>query len=521
MIVAEETSEPRRPRVVETSSPGATESKTGAFGRQIVSSLAQHKNSLQKPTSRPVGRVSASVATSLLVLLIEAFVVVGCSVVAGIGYHLVALNQLGDVPVFATSGIIVAAICAAILRIRENSQPLRTLTAFDLAKDASIAWICAFSLFLLFGFGLKVGNALSRGAVLSFFVFGSMAITVVHARLPFLVSRARNGSALNRREIILIGGVGDPVLRSLIEEVRAGACPNPQIITFNPQCGNVEWVLERKRVVERALTLTRLAARGEILVASSGLSGERLASLLRGLNPIPRSVFLIPDGFTTQLLHRRASAIGDNVGVEMQNEPFNTAQRGVKRAIDIVVSVPLLVLLMPFFVIIAGAIKMNSRGPVFFRQVRLGYRGRPFNILKFRTMTVLESDCANIDQAGKNDPRTTQVGRWLRKTSVDELPQLWNVLKGEMTLIGPRPHARSHDELYAKEIENYELRQHVKPGITGWAQVHGLRGETKTIDLMYRRIEHDLWYVTNCSLILDAQILVRTVFEVIRQRNAY
>jgi lipopolysaccharide/colanic/teichoic acid biosynthesis glycosyltransferase len=164
---------------------------------------------------------------------------------------------------------------------------------------------------------------------------------------------------------------------------------------------------------------------------------------------------------------------------------------------------------------------MNSRGPVFFRQVRLGYRGRPFNILKFRTMTVLESDCANIDQAGKNDPRTTQVGRWLRKTSVDELPQLWNVLKGEMTLIGPRPHARSHDELYAKEIENYELRQHVKPGITGWAQVHGLRGETKTIDLMYRRIEHDLWYVTNCSLILDAQILVRTVFEVIRQRNAY
>jgi Undecaprenyl-phosphate glucose phosphotransferase len=446
---------------------------------------------------------------------------VGCSVVAGIGYHLIALNQWGDVPVFTTSGLMVAAICSAILRIRENSQPLRTLTAFDLAKDASIAWICAFSLFLLAGFGMKVGNSLSRGAILSFFVFGSLAIAVVHARLPFLVSRARNGSALNRREIILIGGVGDSVLRSLIEEVRAGACPNPQIITFNPQCGNVEWVLERKRVVERVLTLTRLAARGEILVASSGLPADRLASLLRGLNPIPRSVFLVPDEFTAQLLHRRASAIGDSVGVEMQNEPFNTAQRAVKRAIDIVVSIPVLVLLAPFFVFIAAAIKWNSRGPVFFRQVRLGYRGQPFNIIKFRTMTVLESDCANIDQAGRNDPRTTRVGRWLRKTSMDELPQLWNVLKGEMSLIGPRPHARAHDELYAKEIENYELRQHVKPGITGWAQVNGLRGETKTIDLMYRRIEHDLWYVTNCSLILDSQILVRTVFEVIRQRNAY
>ena len=135
-------------------------------------------------------------------------------------------------------------------------------------------------------------------------------------------------------------------------------------------------------------------------------------------------------------------------------------------------------------------------------------------------MCVLE-DGDSVTQASRDDQRVTRVGRWLRKSSFDELPQLLNILRGEMSLVGPRPHAVAHDELYAKLIENYELRQHVKPGVTGWAQVNGLRGETPTVDLMFRRIEFDLWYAANSSVMLDLQILVRTLFTVLRQDNAY
>jgi undecaprenyl-phosphate galactose phosphotransferase/putative colanic acid biosynthesis UDP-glucose lipid carrier transferase len=140
--------------------------------------------------------------------------------------------------------------------------------------------------------------------------------------------------------------------------------------------------------------------------------------------------------------------------------------------------------------------------------------------MKFRTMTVLE-DGDQVAQASRNDPRVTRVGRFLRKTSLDELPQIFNVLCGEMSLVGPRPHARAHDALYASLIENYEIRQHVKPGITGWAQVNGLRGETLDIEAMRERVEHDIWYAKNTSMALDLAILLRTALLVLRQTNAY
>jgi lipopolysaccharide/colanic/teichoic acid biosynthesis glycosyltransferase len=150
----------------------------------------------------------------------------------------------------------------------------------------------------------------------------------------------------------------------------------------------------------------------------------------------------------------------------------------------------------------------------------LGLNAKPFDILKFRTMTVQENG-AHIVQARANDPRITRLGGYLRKSSIDELPQLINVLKGEMSLIGPRPHARAHDEYYTPLIENYVARQAMKPGITGWAQVNGLRGETPTVECMRERVDLDVWYVEHFSLALDAEILLRTAFELFRQRNAH
>jgi lipopolysaccharide/colanic/teichoic acid biosynthesis glycosyltransferase len=168
----------------------------------------------------------------------------------------------------------------------------------------------------------------------------------------------------------------------------------------------------------------------------------------------------------------------------------------------------------------AIGIKLESAGPLIFKQRRRGFNGREFTIYKLRTMTVLE-DGPHIRQAERNDRRVTRVGSVLRRTSIDELPQLLNVLMGDMSLVGPRPHAVAHDDQYLMCIANYAFRNHVKPGLTGWAQVNGLRGETAQIELMKRRVEHDVWYINNWSLWFDLLIIVRTCFVTVWGKNAY
>ena len=195
-------------------------------------------------------------------------------------------------------------------------------------------------------------------------------------------------------------------------------------------------------------------------------------------------------------------------------------QSAFKRLLDIAVSLPVLMVATPLMAAVAVAVRLDSPGPVLFRQQRLGLNGKPFTILKFRTMTVTE-DGAHVTQVCKNDPRVTRVGHFLRVWSLDELPQLFNVLAGEMSLVGPRPHARAHDEHYAALIGHYTLRQRVKPGITGWAQVNGLRGETPTVKSMRDRVDFDVWYARHAGIALDIEILFRTAFEVFRRRNAY
>jgi len=235
---------------------------------------------------------------------------------------------------------------------------------------------------------------------------------------------------------------------------------------------------------------------------------------------VPRAVRVIPTPPIEQLLHYPIRNIGGLHSLELQKAPLSTAQLLVKRGIDLILGSVALVLAAPLFLVVGVATKLDSRGPVLFKQTRLGHRGVPFAIFKFRTMTVTENG-AEVKQAQADDRRVTWVGRWLRRTSIDELPQLINVIRGEMSLVGPRPHAVAHDDYYSTLIENYEIRQHVKPGITGWAQVNGFRGETSSSDLMRRRVEADIWYAKNASILLDVRILLLTVVEVLRQRNAY
>ena len=219
-------------------------------------------------------------------------------------------------------------------------------------------------------------------------------------------------------------------------------------------------------------------------------------------------------------LLRRPGARGDAANDASPIRAAGRLQPAFKRLLDIAVTLPALAVALPAMAAIAVAVRLDSAGPVLFRQQRLGLNGKPFTILKFRTMMVAE-DGAQVLQARKNDPRVTRAGHFLRVWSLDELPQLFNVLKGEMSLVGPRPHARAHDEHYAALIGYYTQRQRVKPGITGWAQVHGLRGETPTVKSMRDRVDFDVWYARHAGIALDLQILFRTAFEVFRRRNAY
>jgi undecaprenyl-phosphate galactose phosphotransferase/putative colanic acid biosynthesis UDP-glucose lipid carrier transferase len=231
-------------------------------------------------------------------------------------------------------------------------------------------------------------------------------------------------------------------------------------------------------------------------------------------------VLLLPDRFVTLVLAQSPWRSTAEAPIEVQRAPLSREELLLKRVFDLTLGFLASVAFVLPAAVICTAIALDSPGPVLFRQRRKGFNGREFAIYKFRTMKVLE-DGPTIVQARCNDPRVTRVGRLLRMTSLDEAPQLINVLRGEMSLVGPRPHAIAHDGKYSNSIKRYAFRHHVKPGITGWAQVNGFRGETPEVDLMKKRVQHDLWYINNWSFWLDLQIIARTFIEVLRHRNAH
>jgi putative colanic acid biosynthesis UDP-glucose lipid carrier transferase len=257
-----------------------------------------------------------------------------------------------------------------------------------------------------------------------------------------------------------------------------------------------------------------------IYIALPIAAHSRIQDILSEFGDTTATVHVVPDLFMYCLMHGQMANLGDMQTISVYDNPMSGGMAVIKRLEDIVLSIFALALLCLPMLAIAALIKLTSKGPIIFKQNRYGMNGRPIKVWKFRTMQVLEND-AIVTQAKKGDPRITVVGSFLRKTSLDELPQFFNSLKGDMSVIGPRPHAVSHNETYRKLINYYMLRHKVKPGITGWAQVNGWRGETDTLDKMQKRVEFDLEYIRNWSLWMDFKILIFTVLRSFRDKNAY
>jgi len=249
-------------------------------------------------------------------------------------------------------------------------------------------------------------------------------------------------------------------------------------------------------------------------------SQPRILHVLDELKDTTASIYFVPDMFVTDLIQGRPGAVCGTPVISVCETPFKASNGTVKRISDVVFSLVILLLIFPILLVIAAAVKWTSPGPIIFKQRRYGLDGEEILVYKFRSMTVTE-DGGTIQQAQKNDARITPLGAFLRRTSLDELPQFVNVLQGRMSIVGPRPHAVAHNELYRKLIKGYMVRHKVKPGITGWAQVNGYRGETDTLDKMQGRIDYDLDYLRHWSLQLDIDIILKTVRLVAKDQKAY
>ena len=259
----------------------------------------------------------------------------------------------------------------------------------------------------------------------------------------------------------------------------------------------------------------------EVWIALPLRAEKRMKQLMGYLQQTTVNIKLIPDLFGLELLNHSITKIATVPVIDLSVSPMYGWKRVMKFWEDLILGILIFVLIFPLLVLIAVAIRLSSPGPVIFKQKRHGWDGKKINVYKFRTMFHQPKIKDKVVQAKKGDSRITPLGRFLRKTSLDELPQFYNVLQGRMSIVGPRPHAVEHNEFYKCHINRYMLRHKVKPGITGWAQINGYRGETSTLDKMEKRIEYDLYYIQNWSLLLDLKIIMLTVFKGFVDKNAY
>ena len=352
------------------------------------------------------------------------------------------------------------------------------------------------------------------GAMIVFVILAPPAVLAVRLALGAVTRAAVTRGYIRGRRVILIGESGELERLSEADVLHFGI---EEVARFALTCTDTtERLSSTDRIrMNDAIAAARMPGVTELSVIVQWNRKQILSELTALLRASRLPVRLYPDHSTRDILVRKNENHFDPyISIEVQREPLDKLERAAKRAFDIVFSTVALFLLSPLLLISAALVKIDSRGPVIFRQVRRGFDNREFAIWKFRTMTVLE-DGNTVVQARRNDSRVTRIGRILRRTSIDELPQLVNVLKGEMSLVGPRPHAVAHDEEYGAQIAEYALRHHVKPGLTGAAQVEGLRGETRNLDQMQKRVERDIWYVNNWSVWLDLKIVLQTFVALI------
>jgi Undecaprenyl-phosphate glucose phosphotransferase len=398
-----------------------------------------------------------------------------------------------------------------------NPQAYMNMSAS--VRATLLCWLAAFIAVAGIHYLLQLEAGISRAAFAASFFTGLALLPLARvgvAQFPGAV--AREGRVM--RSAYMIGEEEDPSMAAI---ARSAERDGVRMIGFGTLPPTQDAQSFKEACAALAADMRATLARSdfnEIYVRIPWEHKAQLQTLAAMLSQFPARVLLLADPDFPPLNRANTVTIGGHRAIELRSAPISSQGLIAKRALDIAVAGTALLALMPLLAMAAAAIAIESGRPIIFRQNRRGVCGRPFTILKFRTMSVQENG-DTVVQAQRNDPRITRLGAIYRKTSIDELPQLVNVLRGDMSIVGPRPHAVAHDDYYGKLIEEYACRHNVKPGLTGWAQVNGFRGETRDLHSMAERVRHDVWYIENWSLWLDVRIIVKTAMCVLFQKQAY
>jgi Undecaprenyl-phosphate glucose phosphotransferase len=496
-------------RNLEDAASTPREAELSAIASQVAS---QYRDDAMSPVM-----VSGYLRLAELVLFaLSGIVIYGFYV--GFGPHLT-----WEYPAAILSGSVLAVILLEmtdlyqIAALRRPSHYLRTFV---------IVWSGTFALMALTGFLLKVSEEFSRVWFGGWFVAGLVLLISGRLALARLVRRwARNGR-MERRAVIVGGGSNAETLIRSIEkqpynDIRICGIfddrdnrRSPPIVAGYPKLGTIDELITFARI-----------ARIDMLIVSLPITAEkRVLSMLKKLWVLPVDVRLSAHSHELQFRPRAYSFIGAVPMLDVFDRPINDWDSVAKRAFDIVFSLLGIVVFSPVMIATAIAIKLDSRGPVFFKQKRHGFNNEEIDVYKFRSMYADQCDPTAVKAVTKGDPRVTRVGRIIRKTSIDELPQFFNSLLGSLSLVGPRPHAvaaKTHNRLYTEVVAGYFARHKVKPGVTGWAQINGWRGEMDTDEKIRKRTEFDLYYIENWSLLFDLKILFLTPVRLLSAENAY
>jgi len=385
-------------------------------------------------------------------------------------------------------------------------------------------WFVVLGVLAVIGYSAELSADFPRQVMIAWGLTTPLLLLMFQGACALVLSYDRRTGAASRRAVIV--GVND-LSRRLAREIGKDATLGIRCVGFfdDRSAERLGIVTDRLPfpLLGKFKDLTeyvRTQAIHMIVIALPMMAESRILSVLDELRDTTASIYFLPDPVVFDLIQARSTTFRGLPLVAVCESPFWGLNGVIKRVTDIALASLILVTIAPLLLLTAIGVKLSSPGPIIFRQRRYGLDGAEIVVYKFRSMAVCE-DGAHVEQAKRNDNRTTRFGAFLRKTSLDELPQFVNVLQGRMSIVGPRPHAVSHNELYRQSIRGYMVRHKVKPGITGWAQVNGYRGETDTLEKMKKRVEYDLDYLRNWSLPLDLQIILRTALLMVRDPSAY
>ena len=442
----------------------------------------------------------------------ESLFIVAAALVSGAGYHLTVYGNVGGTANYSAFGML-AALLYVVPFVGKGESSVRTFLAGGQSmQQVALRWHVAFLLIAVIGFLTKTTDEFSRGWVALFFLIGLFGLLRLERMATSLFRWALDHGRVRPRRLMLVGSDND---LAAFRAKRSRHAQHDMIVAVMrlvpEQTGDDEAAQANLATALRsAADDARAQGVDDIVLLPATRRADVLNACLDRFSLLPVSVHLDAFSDIEPIVTPKIEPVGPIVALTLSAAPARPFAVFGKRVFDVVVALLAMSVLAPFFALVAVLIKLDSAGPVFFRQRRRGYNHREFHIYKFRTMTTLE-DGDHIKQACRNDPRVTRIGRVLRRWNLDELPQLLNVLRGQMSIVGPRPHAVAHDRFFETRIDRYARRLNVKPGITGWAQVNGFRGETDTDEKMSQRVAHDLHYIDNWSLPFDLYIVVLTV----------